>query len=815
MFFANRKYNNLLNVIILLSIPHLPIKANNLPFNGMAAHKQETFSWDILVDTTQQQLESLHGILSDLSAIINEKQTKIANKGMVISNIKQMMRDVEYKKNMLAVNTNKQIVYEAIEFVQKSIKHISGALKKNLQDFPSFTYEPNITRKKEISPTDLEYTIRSNHKSLNALKQNSNNAGLSWYNKVYRTLDMYLLQYIAAYGKNTFCAVAGATYLWWHYAKSPFLVDTLGLGRPFDPFEKRSKDEPHHNNDNDKAATKLGKIEELIAEYWKGLLPLGSLLLWIYGEDFNDKWTYEIKPSLEKKIMATHYRLMGGAYVARADKLDEIKAEVTFDDLVGLDHVKEYFKLLVDYLENPEIYDRRKLTPQKGCLLIGPTRTGKTHSVSALYGEIKRMLKRTGQAEKFTFIEIPAASLNDPKRGGIRRWMYVLKAKAPCIAFIDEIDLLNLERIEGQKNIELSDFLTALSGTLDEIDPQKQVIIIAATNRPKSLDVALKQPGRFGKRLYFEYPDLNSRKTYIVMQLKKLSLDLHQFDIDKIAVETEGHSYADLKTLTDTAVLKARIAGQSVAQHHLQAALDEEIRHILPNTKAIPNHEKEIIATHFAGHALALHLLDAYSKLAQVTINPVMACSKEEFTAPDDQSAKQLHNKEDQYDHGSIFIYHDEDSINIMSEKEQLKQCKLELAGFAAEKIMFGSCGYSCHKKDKEKALSIAMTLACEGITPSSLPKHIQKQKYNEALELLVECEKEITVLLEEHKDTLENIIIELQTCGTLTSEDIAEIIEDTESSIDIIKEIEEEADLVDVSREQETNDELDLEQLA
>ena len=234
-----------------------------------------------------------------------------------------------------------------------------------------------------------------------------------------------------------------------------------------------------------------------MAEYLKGLLPLKCVLLWCYGEDLNKKWSYDIKPEITKKVKAFHYRLMGGAYIARADKLDEIKAEVTFDDLVGLDHVKEYFKLLVDYLENPEMYDRRKLTPQKGCLLVGPTRTGKTHSVSALHGEIKRMLKRTGQPGKFSFMEIPAVYLNDPDIG-IRRLIYMLQANAPCIAFIDEIDLINLQRTG--KNIELSEFLTALSGILDETDPQKQVILIAATNKPESLDTALRQPGRFGKR---------------------------------------------------------------------------------------------------------------------------------------------------------------------------------------------------------------------------------------------------------------------------------------------------------------------------
>lgn len=528
-------------------------------------------------------------------------------------------------------------------------------------------------------------------------------------------------------------------------------------------------------------------MEELFAAYYKGLFPLGGALLWMYGEDLNEKWSYEIKPYIEKKAKALHYRLLGGAYIARADKLDEIKAEVTFDDLVGLDHVKEYFKLLVDYLENPEMYDRRKLTPQKGCLLVGPTRTGKTHSVSALHGEIKRMLKRTGQAEKFSFIEIPAASLNDTKRGGIRRWMYVLQSKAPCIAFIDEIDLINLQRTG--KNVELMEFLTALSGMLDETDPQKQVIIIAATNKPESLDSALRQPGRFGKEIRFEYPDLNSRKTYITMQLKKLSLDLSHFDIEKIALETEGHSYATLKTLTDNAVLKARVAGQSVTQHHLQSALDEEIRHILPTTKIIPDHEKHIVATHFAGHALVLHLLDSHTKLAKVTINPVMTSIKEELIGKQllqgAYGHKQTTDKEqDRYDHGSIFTYHQEDSINIASRKEQLKQCKIALAGVATEKLMLGSCGYSCHKKDTEEALSIAMRLVCAGINPNSLPTLIQKQKYDEALELLNQCEKEVTLLLEQHKDTLENIITELQANGTLTSQEIAEIVEDTESEL-------------------------------
>lgn len=790
MFFTNRKHKQSLYFIFLLSIPYLTTKANNPFLDTVSMQNHETQMWDALVDTTQQQLEEIHGILSDLSAIVNEKQTKITNKDAVLANIKSMMRDVEGKKNLLAVNRHIGELQSAMQFIRQAIAHTMQALGKNLQEFPRFTFEHKNTRtKKEINPVDLEHMLRTSHKELYKLKSEASSAGLFWYNKLYRKLDKYILHHvISEYGKNIFFGSLGASLLWWHYREGNFLESILGTPCSF-AYIKNSTlpdDPPNPDRKQPRSPTGLGKVEEFMVAWNKELFPLGGVLLWMYGEDLTRKWSYHIKPDVTKKIKALHYRLMGGAYITRADKLDEIKAEVTFDDLVGLDHVKDYFKLLVDYLENPEMYDRRKLTPQKGCLLVGPTRTGKTHSVSALHGEISRMFKRTGRTEKFGFIELQAAWLNDPDIG-IKRLVDSLQSNAPCIAFIDEIDLINLQRTG--KNIELSEFLTALSGALDETDPQKQVIIIAATNKPESLDTALRQPGRFGKELRFEYPDLDCRRTYITMQLKKLSLDLAYFDIDKIARETEGYSYATLKTLTDNAVLKARVAEQTVTQHHLQAALDEEVRHMLPVTKTIPEHEKEIIATHFAGHALVLHLLNAHTKLAKVTINPVMTSIKEELIGKhlmqDVYGSKQNSDKEqDRYDHGSIFTYHEEDTINITSKDEQLKQCKINLAGVAAEKLILGSCGYSCHKKDKEKALAIAMSLVCEGINPNTLPRDLQKQKYNEGFALLDQCEKEVMLLLQQHKDALENIIFELQMIGTLTSQEVAEIIEDTEGGI-------------------------------
>ena len=319
---SNRKYNNLLLILIVLSIPHLTIKANSPTLKATTPHNQELQLWDALVDHAQQQLEAIHGILSDLSAIVNEKQTNIKNKDVVLDNIKRMMRDVENKKNLLAVNTNKDELYFTTQFTQHAITHIVQALEKNLQTFARFTFEQKVTRnQKEIAPTDVEYNIRTSHKALNKLKSKANNAGLFWYNKIYRTLDKYALRYVAAYGKNTLCAVATASYLWWHLGENTWLETFLGV--PYTPKMFHEAPAPQNNQGaNNQGADNqgvnhqeqanrhipsgLGKIEAFIAAWNKELLPLGPALLWMYGEDLNEKWTYEIKPAIEKKVKALH-----------------------------------------------------------------------------------------------------------------------------------------------------------------------------------------------------------------------------------------------------------------------------------------------------------------------------------------------------------------------------------------------------------------------------------------------------------------------------------------------------------------------------
>jgi len=797
MRFSNRNLTLSTLIVSSLSIPYMPIMANRFeaPFLGTPSATSTSHSTDAYRDTLQKQLEELHGILSDLSAIIYDDQIKtVKNKDKTLLNIQLLMRDIERKKNILAVSADMSTVVFMSNFTDAVIKHITHALDNNMSHFASFNSETLLTKKSgHIDTQTIHADMRANKKQLRTLKKAADSVGLRWYNKVYRTVDDKIFSHTSRYHMHLLGGTTFGLYLWWRlYDKTfPFNKGYVGkmlLGEPYKSYSIPSPQDPSQfittNNWDDTGF--LSRVEHSISEFLTKGWPIGGSLALYNWEQIKSMWEFQTRPWINKQLSIMHYRLKGGAYTAKANKIGEIMEDVSFNDLVGLDHVKEYFTFLVEYLENPEAFARRKLTPQKGCLLAGPTRTGKTFSVKALHGEINNMLKRNQRSERFTFLELPAALINYQ---GIKWCMHVLKESAPCIVFIDEIDLLNLQR-SGQNQM-LSEFLTSLSGALDETDPRKQVIIIAATNKPESLDFALRQPGRFGKELRFEYPNYNERLEYLMRKLNKLSLDLDNFGVEKLAKETDSKSYEGLQTLVDHAVLKARLRGQSVTQYHLEEALDQEVRRVmLTDIKDIPEHEQEILAVHFAGHALALHLLDAHTKLAKVTINPVMTTLKEELIGKQLlQGAFGTKNTEEEqarYEYGSLFTFHEYDTVNVISREEKIKLCKMHLAGHAAEKLLHGACSYSCHRADKEHALSLITSLVFEGLDPKMLPNHIKKQRYDEAFALLAQCEKEITQLLAQHKDALENIACELQQAKILDAQEIAEIIRDTETDIDL-----------------------------
>lgn len=738
---------------------------------------------DMLVDEVKKQIDQVAVILASLSSMVNDNQIPVREKKETLRSIKSLISVVHSIQQEKFINIDLSTTLFLLRFNSALMDHITNAIANDLNDIPQFNPAAIATKTfgKKVNLKEVEEHVNANKQKLAQLIKKADHAGLRWYNLAYRQFDKYVVSPSIKYSipQRTLvglaCTVSALT-AWWFLNENSFKANLPLL------YNNVYGEHPKINRfdgsiENEDQLKPFGKLESYASKLKNNFFPIslavGGFAIW----GLTQEWNY-FYPKLAKQIRALHHWLLGGSHLKEANKINNFVEKVTFDDLVGLDQVKNEFKLLVSYLQNPEPFDRLGLTPPKGILLDGPTRTGKSYSVKALYNEIQSTFG-TSKEHMFKFIPLDAPTIN---KEGIGYLLSLIKKHAPCIVFIDEIDLLDLQR-KG-KNETLSEFLTLMSGYLDSSDSKHQVIIIAATNRPENLDVALRQPGRFGKELHFEYPSYADRNTYILRKLNKLSLDMNNFDTERMAHETEGQSYEALNTLINNAVLKARINGQVVTQAHIDATLDEELRHVIATiNKEVPQQEREILAAHFAGHALAAHVLESTLQLAKVTIKDVMITPKEEamglhlYTTEAPVEEK----KEDKrLAHGAVFTYKMGDSIGITSKEEKRKLVMFHLAGVAAEEILLGSCGHSCHTHDMKYALDLAQSIVFEGLnekTIKTLPKTMQEERFKGAFTLINECKKEIKKLLMNNKEVLGKISQALVENDSLSSQEVKDII--------------------------------------
>jgi ATP-dependent Zn proteases len=525
------------------------------------------------------------------------------------------------------------------------------------------------------------------------------------------------------------------------------------------------------------------KIDYALSLLNRNFSPLGTALHTAVAAG----WAWEFNkqyPKIKKQLSIIGNRLKGGSYLKEAQKTAEITQKVRFKDIFGQQEIKRELQILVDYLKNPEPFDRLGLTPTKGILFTGGTRSGKTFMAQALHGEIQALQEFNGSKETYKFFDLSAGVIN---AYGIESILRQIKQSAPCIVFIDEIHLLNVQQKTNNENSILSELLTCMNSTIDSKDPKNQVVIIAATNKPELLDIALRQPGRFGKEIRFELPNYNDRSAFLKHKLEKMSLDVETFDIDYLARSTEKRSYEALSALINNALLKARIDNEFLNQKHLNDALENDVLHIISNnSKVVPLHEQEILAAHLAAQAVALIALQPENKLSKVTIKQVMTDIKEELIE------KQLSikikdrekNEQQRFEYGKLFLNHRKDSIRISSRSEKIKQIQVYMAGFIGEEIMHGSCGYSCHNEDAQHALALAQSIAFEGYDIADLPKHIQKIKYDHAMAIIESCKNDTRKLLLQRKSDLEIIARALLEYKTLDAQTIEKLLESPEAPV-------------------------------
>ena len=378
-------------------------------------------------------------------------------------------------------------------------------------------------------------------------------------------------------------------------------------------YETTTFDDPNLVNRLEDAGCEFGRVAQqemnpLLNFFLVWILPL--LIFWALGQ-----W-------LAKKMMA---KMGGGAAgnpfmqfgKSNAKVYVESTTGITFQDVAGEDEAKELLTEIVDFLHNPQKYTEIGAVCPKGALLVGPPGTGKTLLAKAVAGEANvPFFSISGSEFVEMFVGMGASKVRDLFKQA--------NEKAPCIVFIDEIDTIGKKRDNAGYggNDEREQTLNQLLTEMDGFDASKGVVILAATNRPDSLDPALLRPGRFDRRIPVELPDLKGREEILKVHAKKVRLG-DDIDFNAIARAASGASGAELANMVNEAALRAvRENRKYVTQADLEESIETVIAGYQKKNQVLSSKEKLIVSYHEIGHALVAALQTNSAPVTKITIIP-------------------------------------------------------------------------------------------------------------------------------------------------------------------------------------------------
>ena len=367
---------------------------------------------------------------------------------------------------------------------------------------------------------------------------------------------------------------------------------------------------------------------------------------------------------------------------ANAKIVADQQTGVTFADVAGEEEAKDALKEIVDFLEHPDKYAGIGAKLPKGALLVGPPGTGKTLLAKAVAGEAKvPFFSISGSEFVEMFVGMGAAKVRDLFKQA--------NEKAPCIVFIDEIDTIGKKRDGGaglSGNDEREQTLNQLLTEMDGFDGKKGVVILAATNRPESLDPALLRPGRFDRRIPVELPDLRGREAILQVHAKNVKTS-GTINLNEIARATSGASGAELANIINEAALRAvRLGRSEVTQEDLMESVETVIAGYQRKNAVLSESEKKIVSYHEIGHALVAAMQTHSAPVTKITIIP--------------RTSGAL----------GYTMQVDEDEHYLMTREELMNKIVTLTGGQAAEQLIFGSITTGA-SNDIEKATKMARAM--------------------------------------------------------------------------------------------------------
>ena len=503
-------------------------------------------------------------------------------------------------------------------------------------------------------------------------------------------------------------------------------------------------------------------IEEPISPIWSFLLTfvLPILIFVALGQYMNKK--------LMEQMGGGKNSMSFGMGKSNAKVYVQSTKGIRFSDVAGEDEAKESLAEIVDYLHNPEKYTQAGAAMPKGILLVGPPGTGKTMLAKAVAGEANvPFFSISGSEFVEMFVGMGASKVRDLFKQA--------KEKAPCIVFIDEIDAIGQKRNAGGYggNDEREQTLNQLLTEMDGFEENTGVIILAATNRPESLDPALTRPGRFDRRVPVELPDLQGREAILKVHAKKINA-ADDVDFHAIARMAAGASGAELANIINEAALRAVRSGRTVVN---QADLEESIEVVIAGYQkknaVLSDHEKRVVAYHEIGHALVAAKQNNSAPVQKITIIPRTSGTLG-YTMQVETGDKYL-----------------------MSKEEIENKIATFTGGRAAEEVVFGSVTTGA-SNDIEQATNLARAMIsrygmCDefdmvaletvnnqylgGDTSLACSPDTQREIDRKVVELVRTQHQKAKALLEEHRAKLDELANYLYEKETITGEEFMEIL--------------------------------------
>lgn len=454
------------------------------------------------------------------------------------------------------------------------------------------------------------------------------------------------------------------------------------------------------------------------------------------------------KPQLVPSVLITE----------RETNREKDKSTTSFNDVAGLEEIKEELRETIDFINSPNKYKKMGAKIPKGILFYGPPGTGKTLLAKAVAGETNsNFLYASGSEFVEKYVGVGA------KR--VRTLFEKAKKDSPSIIFVDEIDAIGTKR-NSDSNNEKDQTLNQLLVEMDGFNTDETVIIIGATNRLDLLDEALLRPGRFDRHIFVGNPNVKSREQILAVHTKNKPLD-KSVNIKNIAKKTHGLSGAELANIAnEAAIIAVRNNKNKINLNHFDSAIERVLAGLEIKNSTVLLEEKNTVAVHEAGHALVSKVLktDMVQKISIIPRGQAL---------------------------GYVLKFPEEDRY-LLTKKELMNKIAGLLAGRGAEELVFNEITTGA-KDDLNKATNIAKEMVCSyGMSPlghMALDENFIKNNYNvlriEIKAILDECYKNSSQILEENKEILHHISNVLMEKETINSEELDGIFKQYEKPLD------------------------------